>query len=249
MHSSPEPLFPHPSLDEYGYWKPDVQNRLVVFSGAGLSADSGLQTFRDTDGLWETHRVEDVCNGRTWRDHRELVENFYGQRQAQNRQAAPHGGHRWCAEMEKRGAVLITQNVDTLLERAGARAVLHLHGRLDQRQCFSCGGHWPLSLSSSQCPFCKSDDTRTNVVFFQEPVPAYPWASKILGGLREKDTLVVVGTQATVANPLRWLTHRCRVKVVDPNPSPKLTHWPGVECFARPATDLPVLFEDLLDTP
>ena len=248
MHPSLTPYLSHPRIDENGYWEEPNAKRLVIFSGAGLSAESGLQTFRDSDGLWENHRIDEVCSGSTWRAHRPLVERFYEQQRQQNRGASPHAGHQWCATMEAKGAILITQNVDTLLERAGARHVLHLHGRIDQRQCFSCDGRWAQALSASQCPFCQSEDPRVDVVFFQEPVPAYPWASKALGGLREKDTLVVVGTQATVANPLKWLAHRCRVIAVDPEPSPHLTHWPGIEVIQGSASELRSLLGPRLST-
>lgn len=233
----PEPLI-HPRLDEAGYWLPGTEPRLVIFSGAGLSAESGLSTFRDTNGLWENHSIEEVCNGLTWRDNREKVERFYEQRRLSNQAAKPHDGHRFCAEMEEAGAVLITQNVDTLLERAGARHLIHLHGNIEQRQCFSCGGEWPAALSKDRCPFCQSKDTRVNVVFFKEPVPQYNLGSRIIGGLREQDTLLIVGTQASVLNPTRWLTQRCNVAVVDPNPSPRLLAWPKVKTFPMPASEL-----------
>lgn len=229
----------HPSLGEGGYWSEDYQgDRVVIFSGAGLSAESGLATFRGDDGLWENHKVDEVCNGHTWRDHRDLVERFYQARLDSNRQSLPHDGHRWCAEMEARGAVLITQNVDTMLEKAGAKHVVHLHGKIDQRQCFGCGGSWNVALSHRSCPYCKSEDTRVDVVFFKEQAPRYQEASNTLGALREKDVLVVVGTEASVVNPLRWLTRPCHVIIVDPNPSSRLATWPRAQVFASPASSL-----------
>ena len=236
--SLPEWASSHPLLDEHGYWISEARPRLVIYSGAGLSAESGLKTFRGDDGLWEGHSIEEVCNGSRWRDHREKVEAFYEARRLANQVAKPHDGHAFCAEMEACGAVLITQNVDTLLERAGAQHVIHLHGKINERQCFGCGGVWSDHLSNGPCPYCKGTDTRVNVVFFKEPAPNYRLASTILGGLREQDSLVVLGTQATVANPTRWLTRRCNVTIVDPTPSSKLLAWPGVRAFTIPASEL-----------
>ena len=190
-------------------------------------------------GSGKNHAISEACDGRTWRTHRGLVERFYGQRASDNRQAAPHSGHVWCAEAESQGAVLITQSVDTLLERAGARFVQHLHGRIDRRECYACSLVWDSALhSSTDCPVCKSSDTRVHVVFYHEPAPAYAVASRTLGGLREKDVLIVVGTRATVANPLRWLTHRAQVWVVDPTSSSSLLAWPGVRVWREPASRL-----------
>lgn len=236
--NNPADPLQHPSLDEDGRWQTAAGPRLVIYTGAGLSAESGLATFRNQGGLWDQHDVNQVCHGATWRDHRALVEEFYATRQAHNHQARPHDGHAWCAEMEAQGAVLVTQNVDTLLERAGAKHVIHLHGQLDQRQCFSCGAHWKSVVSPVRCAYCRSDDTRVDVVFFGEHAPRYAQASSVLGGLRASDTLMIVGTEASVANPLRWLTQPCTVVVVDPDPSPRLLVAPKVVAVAQPASRL-----------
>jgi NAD-dependent deacetylase len=229
----------HPHLTPEGYWDNQGARRLVIYSGAGLSVESGMAAFNVQNGLWENHKIEEVCHGATWRHHRELVEGFYGARSVQNEQAQPHAGHVWCAEAEHAGAVLVTQNVDTLLEKAGARHVRHLHGRIDERRCWHCSMEWKSPRQTSKvCPICRSLDTRVNVVFYQEMAPEYPLASRTLGGLRPQDVLVVVGTKATVANPLRWLTGKTQVWVVDPDPSPALLSWPGVKVWKEPATRL-----------
>ncbi len=227
----------HPLLTESGYWESSGPSRLVIYSGAGLSVESGMATFSTDNGLWENHKIEEVCDGQTWRQHRALVEAFYDSRAQDNVRAKPHAGHQWCAQAESEGAALITQNVDTLLERAGARFVRHIHGRIDQRQCWHCSLVWEAALHGSKhCPLCKSDDTRVNVVFYKEPAPEYANASRTIGGLREKDVLLVVGTQATVSNPLRWLSGKAQVWVVDPKPSSELLGWPGVVVWEEPAS-------------
>lgn len=229
----------HPLLTEEGYWESKGSPRLVIYSGAGLSVESGMATFNTDNGLWENHKVEDVCNGFSWKENRELVERFYGQRSADNIKAVPHAGHQWCAGMEAEGAALITQNVDTLLERAGARFVRHIHGRIDQRRCWSCSMEWTTTNQQYRtCPICRSEDTRVNVVFYKEQAPEYARASKTIGGLRPQDVLLIVGTQASVANPLRWLTGPTQVWVVDPQPSARLLAWPGVRAWAEPASRL-----------
>lgn len=215
------PITTHPALTPQGYWlTAQRQPRLVIVSGAGLSQESGLDVFRGTDGLWENHRVEEICDGRVWTQFRDQVNRFYEARRAANQAALPHDGHRWCAEQEERGAVLITQNIDTLLERAGAEYVLHLHGQIDHHECFSCSLVWPWALAPQlQCPVCQSLDTRAFVVFFHEPVPHYPIASRIVGGLKPQDVLLVIGTSGKVLNPVRWLAERAQVWVVDPEPA------------------------------
>lgn len=234
----------HPHLTPEGYWETrSPQPRMIVFSGAGLSKDSGLSVFRGNDGLWENHRIEEVCNGRTWRNHRELVNRFYDQRFEASRAAQPHDGHRWCVEMEREGAVLITQNVDDLLEKAGARHAIHIHGRVDERACWACSHVWSQKLFNQiHCPICDSEDTRVNVVFFHESAPMYAPASRAIGGLRPQDVLVVVGTSGRVVNPLRWLTCPVNIWVVDPHPAPLLVGRPNTCVLPHAAQDLrPVL--------
>lgn len=239
-HIDQSPLLPHhPALTEEGYWDNQGAPRLVIYSGAGLSVESGMATFNTDNGLWENHKIEEVCDGYTWREHRELVEAFYHQRAQNNVQATPHAGHEWCAQAESAGASLITQNVDTLLERAGARFVRHLHGRIDQRRCWSCSMEWKTPRQDSRvCPVCRSNDTRVDVVFYKEQAPEYRPASRTIGGLRAQDVLLVVGTQASVANPLQWLTGKTQVWVVDPTPSARLLAWPGVKVWEEPASRL-----------
>lgn len=230
----------HPHLTPEGYWDTHGQQpRMVIFSGAGLSQDSGLDVFRGDGGLWESHRIEDVCNGLTWRKNRELVDRFYADRLVKSQTALPHDGHAWCVEKEREGAVLLTQNVDSLLERAGARHVMHLHGRLDMRTCWACSYAWAYPvLPQKECPVCMSEDTRVGVVFFNEPAPIYMPASRVISGLKPQDVLVVVGTAGKVVNPLRWLTSAVNIWVVDPDPSPYLLTKSHTQTFKAPAKAL-----------
>ena len=109
---------------------------IVVFSGAGLSAESGIPTFRDSGGLWEQHRIEDVASPEGWTRNKQLVLDFYGMRFRKQQECIPNPAHYAIAELSKHFHVTnITQNIDTLLERAGNEQVWHLHGRIDMQKC------------------------------------------------------------------------------------------------------------------
>ncbi|TNC74240.1 SIR2 family NAD-dependent protein deacylase [Rubellimicrobium roseum] len=194
------------------------QRHLVVFSGAGLSADSGIATFRGADGLWENHSIDEVCNYDTWERNRESVHRFYNARRAALAEVQPNPMHRLLANWQTRfRTTLITQNIDDLLERAGARDVLHVHGVLSEMRCLACGSVWDIGPkawdpSEERCPTCGSRDrVKPNVVFFNEPAPLYKPMSEILGALGRDDVLVVIGTDGAVV-PIGQIAERlpCR---------------------------------------
>jgi len=159
---------------------------IVVFSGAGLSAESGIPTFRDSGGLWEQHRVEDVASPEGWERDRQLVLNFYEQRFLRSLQCRPNPAHDAIAKLGSRFDVVnITQNIDTLLERAGSKNVWHLHGRIDFQKCefhfsipaypdssYSCDYRAPTASPTKlgdKCPKCGAQ-LRPDVVWFGEAV-------------------------------------------------------------------------------
>lgn len=219
---------------------PALPGKWIIFSGAGLSKESGLATFRSKDGLWANHSIKEVCHGSTWRANRQQVFDFYEQRWQEIQSAQPHDGHAWCVEMERRGATLITQNIDTLLERAGAQRVLHVHGRIDRWQCFECEHLWQREdLAPTHCPACHSEDIRVDVVFFGERARGYRAMEHHLMSLGKNDTLVIIGTTGQVVNPLLWLQAKPRVIVVDPQPAAELTQWDRVEVKRANASQLP----------
>lgn len=180
--------------------------KLVILSGAGLSAESGLSTFRDKDGLWEKHRVEEICNIHTWRYNYELVHRFYNERRTQLGTVQPNVAHQQIARWESiYPTILLTQNVDDLLERGGCREVAHLHGFLIEMQCTACGGHWTIGYTewsdTDRCPRlrCRSRaGVKPNVVFFGESAPMYTFLSKTMKCLQADDVLLVIGTTGTV---------------------------------------------------
>lgn len=110
------------------------KKKIVILTGAGISAESGLKTFRATDGLWESHRVEDVASLEGWERNRQLVLDFYNQRRRDVRAAKPNAAHLACAKLQERfEVVVVTQNIDDLHERAGSRTIIHLHGEIFNR--------------------------------------------------------------------------------------------------------------------
>lgn len=173
--------------------------RVVVLSGAGMSAESGLRTFRDNDGLWEDHRVEDVATPEAWRRDRALVLRFYNERRKALLSAEPNEGHRIIAGWEKEHRVtVITQNVDDLHERAGSSDVIHLHGELmkarsttDPSRVYPMHG-WELK-EGDLC--AKGSQLRPHIVWFGEDVPLMPSAEQVAASA---DVLVVVGTSLQV---------------------------------------------------
>ncbi|MBU2019124.1 MAG: NAD-dependent deacylase [Bacteroidetes bacterium] len=183
--------------------------KLVIFSGAGMSAESGISTFRDADGLWERHSLEDVATPEAWRKNPELVHHFYNQRRKQMLEVQPNLGHQLIAALNKNYTVsVITQNIDDLHERAGSQKVLHLHGEItkskssgpnQERSYYPIDG-WELSMKNL-CP--EGYPLRPHVVWFGEEVPLLEKAAEII---RTCDILIVIGTSLQVY-PAAGLIH------------------------------------------
>ncbi|SHJ62968.1 NAD-dependent deacetylase [Reichenbachiella agariperforans] len=173
--------------------------RVVVLTGAGISVESGIRTFRDSDGLWEGHDVMEVASPQGWAANQELVMDFYNQRRKQAMAVQPNLGHFALAELEKDFEVtIVTQNVDGLHERAGSSRVIHLHGELskvrssvDESIVFELEG-WELK-SGDLCP--KGSQLRPHIVWFGEMVPMMDVA---IAEVRRADILLVVGTSLVV---------------------------------------------------
>jgi NAD-dependent deacetylase len=148
--------------------------RVVVLTGAGISAESGLATFRDSGGLWEGHRPEDVATPEAFEADPEMVLRFYDDRRAALAEVTSNAAHTALAELEQAlgdDFLLVTQNIDDLHERAGSRRVLHMHGRLKAARCIECGQvtHWEGTLVDlPPCPFCSQRALRPDVVWFGE---------------------------------------------------------------------------------
>lgn len=176
--------------------------KVMILSGAGLSAESGIRTFRDHDGLWESYNVMDVCSTEGWERDRALVAKFYNARRKDLEDKEPNRMHRAIAELQQRfpGQIWnLTQNVDDLLERAGCEEVIHLHGTLRDLRCESCGHVWDIGYTEQTehdcCPRCESAQVRHNVVMFGEAAPMY---SRIYEAVQECALFVAIGTSGQV---------------------------------------------------
>lgn len=195
--------------------------KLVVLSGAGMSQESGLKTFRDMGGLWENYDVTEVATPEAWDRDPNLVLRFYNERRKQLFQVEPNTGHLGIAELEEWFDVhVVTQNVDNLHERAGSTKILHLHGELikarstiDPFLVYELD-HWALDWGD----LCeKGSQLRPHIVWFGEGVPEIPNAIKIVG---EADILVVVGTSLAVypaASLVNYTKVGTPIFVIDPN--------------------------------
>jgi NAD-dependent deacetylase len=175
--------------------------KVVVLTGAGVSAESGVPTFRDADGLWEGHRVEDVATPEAYEYQPSVVQAFYDERRAALAGVEPNAAHRALADLEAvlgDDLLVVTQNIDDLHERGGSSRVLHMHGELRSALCRGCGGRVPWTDDLSDyppCPRCGVTELRPDVVWFGE----IPYdMDRILAALDEADVFVSIGTSGAV---------------------------------------------------
>jgi NAD-dependent deacetylase len=194
--------------------------KLVVLSGAGISAESGIKTFRDSGGLWENHRVEDVATPQAWQRNPELVLQFYNERRKQALEVQPNHAHRRLVDLEKYFDVtIITQNVDHLHEKAGSGKVLHLHGELFKSRS-SCNPSliypiegWELKKGD----LChQGSQLRPHIVWFGEEVPMM---TEAINRAEEADIFVVIGTSLAVypaAGLVYYVGHHTPIYLIDP---------------------------------
>lgn len=218
---------------------------LVVSSGAGISAESGIKTFRDADGLWENYPVMDVASHTGFLRNPALIHKFYNERRAQLIEAQPNAAHKGLVELEKYFNVnVITQNVDDLHERAGSTNVLHLHGELmkvrslnreDRVYTLPCDQLTDKGLETSvdtRDPY--GDRVRPHIVFFEEAVPNFDRACMLA---QKADIFVVIGTSLVVypaASLLHYAPRNAEVYYIDPRPSAVPDY---VHVIAKPATE------------
>lgn len=173
---------------------------LVILTGAGISAESGLGTFRDKDGLWTRYDLEDVATPQGFARDPALVHDFYNARRANCREASPNPAHRALARLltARPDTLLVTQNVDDLHERAGTPGTVHMHGELSRALCAACGHRWdaPARMHPDDpCPACGAPATRPDVVWFGE----MPYHMERIGAALSRATLfVAIGTSGSV---------------------------------------------------
>lgn len=226
--------------------------KIVVFTGAGVSADSGISTFRDSDGLWANYRIEDVCTPEALARNRAQVIEFYNIRRRELFSVEPNAAHRAIAQLEQHFDVeVVTQNVDNLHERAGSTRVTHLHGELmklrserNPELIVPIEG-WEQTLDA------RAEDgalLRPHIVFFGESVPMFDAATRIAASA---DVMIVVGTSLAVypaASLVRYARAGVPVYVVDPgNPDVAMIRNPLTHIKARAAEGMPALAEKLIN--
>jgi len=216
-----------------------MKPKLVFSTGAGMSAESGISTFRDSGGLWENYNVMDVASADGFRRNPKLIHDFYNARRRELFDALPNDGHRIIAELEKDFRVfVITQNVDNLHERAGSSNVLHLHGELDKVRAtddesliFKLS---PDNAVTSPDTIIDGHHVRPHIVFFQEAVPNFDPATKIAA---QADIFVIIGTSLAVypaASLLHYVRRGVPVYYIDPHPAQVPD---GVTVIARGASE------------
>ncbi|HDV0666956.1 TPA: NAD-dependent deacylase, partial [Acinetobacter baumannii] len=199
--------------------------KLVVFSGAGMSAESGISTFRDSNGLWENYDIQQVATPEAWERNPALVQRFYNERRKNILEAQPNEAHQYIAKLQDYYDVqVITQNIDDLHERAGSQNVLHLHGNIRlakssgpdaqyTTQFYEVNG-WKLDLEQDFCP--NGYPLRPHVVWFGEAVPAYEEAIRLV---QSADIFIVIGSTLSVypvAALVHEIPHYTKAYYIDP---------------------------------
>ncbi len=221
---------------------------VVVLTGAGISAESGLKTFRDANGLWEGHDVMEVASPQGWHKNQKLVLEFYNKRRQQLLQVQPNAAHFALVELQQAYQVnIITQNIDDLHERAGSKEVTHLHGEiLKVRSTFNENLVMNWSKDLNQRDFCQHNcQLRPHVVWFGEPVPMFEKAAEIT---KKADILIIIGTSMQVypaAGLMNFAPVEIPVYFIDPKPN--LPETDNLNIVAAKATvGVPHLVEKLL---
>lgn len=199
-----------------------MKKKIVVLTGAGMSAESGINTFRDSNGLWENHNIMEVASPEGWRKNPALVLDFYNKRRAQLKEVKPNRGHEILAELEKNFEVqIITQNVDNLHEKAGSSTILHLHGELTKVRSIANENYildWTEDLNLGDTDK-NGKQLRPHIVWFGEAVPAIDDAIPMM---EEADIVIIIGTSLQVY-PAAGLMHYAKPSVpvyyIDPKPA------------------------------
>lgn len=198
-----------------------MKKHIVVLTGAGMSAESGIATFRGSDGLWENHRVEDVASPEGWNKDQKLVLEFYNQRRRQMGEVEPNDGHKGLVDLEEDFNVsIITQNIDDLHERAGSKNIWHLHGEITKaRSTLDPTLVYDIQYQDinpgDRCE--KDSQLRPHIVWFGEMVPMLETAAKLTS---TADILVIIGTSMAVypaASLYRYAPKFAPVYIIDPN--------------------------------
>ena len=218
---------------------------IVILTGAGISAESGLKTFRDNDGLWENHRVEEVATPEAFEQNPSLVYRFYNARRAQLQQddVNPNAAHEALAKLEKAfgsNLMLVTQNVDDLHERGGSQSVYHMHGKLLSARCAISQQTFDWSDSfdhTTKCPCCNRVTLRPDIVWFGE-MPMY--MEEIYDALSKADVFIAIGTSGNVYPPAGFvqIAKESGAHTIEANLEPGVTNALFDESLTGPASHI-----------
>ena len=213
--------------------------KIIVLTGAGISAESGLQTFRDANGLWEGHDIMEVASPIGWKNNKNLVLDFYNKRRTQLLTVQPNDGHKLLVNLEQYFDVtIITQNVDDLHERAGSKNILHLHGELlkvrstkNEQLIYS----WRKDLTIGD--YCEENNQlRPHIVWFGEEVPMLDKAMELTA---KADILIIIGTSMQVypaASLINFIKPKTPIYFIDPNPSIRENQYPNLKIINEKAS-------------
>ena len=241
----------HPNVRPFIALKlfPRFMKRLVIFSGAGMSAESGLKTFRDSGGLWEQYNIEEVATPEAWAANPKLVLDFYNMRRRQVLEASPNNAHKALVRLEEKYDVqVITQNIDDLHERAGSSKVLHLHGEILKARPENNADE--LHTVQEGLDLGDVNDAgvqlRPHVVWFGEDVPEMMKAVEII---RRAHIVLIVGTSLNVypaAGLIHYAPKLCSMYIVDPD-DVRQPNFKNVRFIKRPASDgVPLIVDELM---
>ncbi len=223
--------------------------KIVILTGAGISAESGIATFRDANGLWEGHDVMEVASPQGWQKDKELVLDFYNQRRKNAKEVKPNKGHLALVELEKHFDVeIITQNVDNLHERAGSTKIMHLHGEIfksrstvDPSLVYEMD-HWELKLGD-KCE--KGSQLRPHIVWFGEQVPLIEDAAVLSS---QADVFIVIGTSLMVypaSGLLDFVPEGNPIYIIDPNAI--TTNQNVIKVYEKATTGVPKVVQELIE--
>lgn len=224
-----------------------TDQQIIIFSGAGLSAESGIQTYHDKAGIWQKYDLDKVCNQLTWQQHYAQMHEFYNENRQQIAHAEPNIAHHIIASLKDKygdNCHVITQNVDDLLEKVGCYDVLHVHGELTQMHCEACGHIWeigyePWYVGESACRCGSTDKVRPNVVFFNGKAPNYDEMFDIFEAtlLSPNNVVIVIGTDGKVIPIYPMLDGAiCKKLLCNLHPSKYILESIFDEVYPEPAT-------------
>ncbi len=185
-----------------------MDGKIIFFTGAGVSAPSGINTFRDANGLWNNNKIDEICNIKTWVKNYDKVHNFYNEIRTSLKDKEPNVVHKYISELQnllgEDRVINITQNIDDLFEKAEVKKTIHLHGEINYMVCQRVICNEKFYIGNNEfdgvCPKCKQSMVKPNVIFFEEEAPEYYNVKRILNNVESKDILVVIGTMGNVFN-------------------------------------------------